>query len=68
VKEMKNNMAGLDRIIRAIFALVVAVLYYFGQISGTAAIILGIIALIFIVTSIVGFCPLYRLLGISTKK
>jgi hypothetical protein len=35
--------------------------------SGLAAIILGLIAVIFIVTSLIGYCPVYQLLGISTK-
>ncbi|MFA6548675.1 MAG: DUF2892 domain-containing protein [Candidatus Margulisiibacteriota bacterium] len=64
---MINNMGMLDRIIRIILAIVVIVLYSMGQISGLAAIILGVIALIFIVTSLIGYCPMYQLLKISTK-
>ena len=63
---MKKNMGTLDRSIRTILALLVAVLYFTGQISGTAAIILGIIAVVFLLTSIVSFCPLYTLLKIDT--
>jgi len=48
--------------------LVVAILYFAGQISGTAAIILGILAAVFILTSLVGTCPLYLPFGLSTKK
>jgi hypothetical protein len=65
---MLKNMGMIDRVIRTLLAVVVIVLYCMGQISGTAAIILGIIAVIFLLTSLVGFCPLYRLLGVSTKK
>lgn len=65
---MKKNMGAADRSIRTIVAIVVAVLYFTGNISGMAAIILGIIAIIFLVTSFVAFCPLYTLLGISTAK
>ena len=65
---MKPNMGTLDRSIRTILALVVAALYITGKITGTAAIILGIIAVIFLVTSIIGFCPLYVLLGFKTIK
>jgi Na+(H+)/acetate symporter ActP len=61
-------MGNLDRIIRVVIAIVIAVLYYYGQMSGLAAIILGLIAVIFILTGIVGYCPVYQLLGISTKK
>ncbi len=64
---MKKNMGAADRVIRLILAAVIAVLYARGEISGTAAIILGIIAVIFVLTSLVGFCPLYTLLNISTK-
>jgi hypothetical protein len=65
---MKKNMSSLDRILRLAIAVVVAVLYFTNVISGTWAIILGIVALILLVTSLVGVCPLYKLLGISTKK
>ncbi len=65
---MKKNMGALDRIIRTILAVVVIVLYFIKQISGTAAIILGIIALVFLLTSLIGFCPLYVPLKISTLK
>jgi hypothetical protein len=65
---MKQNMGTIDRVIRVILAIVVLVLYLTGNISGTAAIILGIFAVIFVLTSLVGFCPLYVPLKISTKK
>ena len=65
---MKKNMGALDRIIRTILAVVVILLYFTKQISGTAAIILGIIAVIFLLTSLIGFCPLYVPFKISTQK
>jgi Inner membrane protein YgaP-like, transmembrane domain len=65
---MKQNMGVVDRVIRVILALLVLVLYLAGSITGTAAIILGVFAVIFVLTSVVGFCPLYGPLGISTKK
>jgi hypothetical protein len=65
---MKQNMGTIDRVIRVLLAIVVLVLYLTGNISGTAAIILGIFAVIFVLTSLVGFCPLYVPLKISTKK
>jgi len=65
---MKKNMGALDRIIRTILAVIVVVLYFTKQISGTAAIILGIIAVIFLLTSLIGFCPLYVPFKISTQK
>jgi hypothetical protein len=63
---MKRNMGTIDRIIRILLASVVIVLYLNGSITGVAAIILGIVAFIFIVTSLIGFCPLYVPLKIST--
>lgn len=65
---MVKNMGTLDRVIRIVLAVVVAVLYFTGAISGTVAIILGIIALVFLATSFVGTCPLYMPFGISTKR
>lgn len=64
---MNLNMGTLDRAIRIIVAIVVAVLYFTGQITGTAAIILGILAVVFVLTSLVGTCPLYLPFGLSTK-
>jgi small-conductance mechanosensitive channel len=65
---MNKNMGTADRIIRTILAIVIAVLYFTDQISGTAAIILGIIAIIFLLTSLVGFCPAYVPFKISTRR
>jgi hypothetical protein len=65
---MKKNMGLADRIIRFSLAVIIAVLYFTNQISGTAAIILGIIALAFIVTSFMGFCPAYLPIKLSTAK
>lgn len=65
---MKANMNSIDKAIRLIAALVIVALYYFNVISGTLAIVLGVIAAIFIVTSFINFCPLYSVLGISTKS
>ncbi len=65
---MKKNMGTVDRIIRTAIAVLIAVLYFTGQISGLAAIILGIIAVVFLVTSLFSRCPAYLPLGISTRK
>lgn len=61
-------MGSADKMIRILIAIVIAILYYTNAISGTLAIVLGIIALIFALTSFISFCPLYTLLGISTCK
>jgi hypothetical protein len=63
---MKKNMGTIDRIIRILLAIVFFILYMTGSITGVAAIILGILAIVFILTSLVGFCPLYVPLKIST--
>lgn len=65
---MNRNMALADRIIRGVLAIAVLVLFLTGQLTGAAAIILGIIAVIFAVTAIVGTCPLYLLIKLSTRK
>ena len=65
---MPKNMGLVDRVVRLVLAAVVAVLFFTGQITGTAAIILGVIAVIFVLTSLVAFCPLYFPFKISTAK
>ena len=65
---MKQNMGKTDRVLRTVLAVIVIVLYFSKQLSGLAAIILGALALIFLATSLFGFCPLYVLLGISSIK
>lgn len=65
---MKTNMGTVDRIIRLAVVVIIGVLYYAGQLSGTVAIVLGIVAVAFLATSIIGWCPAYLPLGISTCK
>jgi hypothetical protein len=65
---MKKNMSTIDRVIRTLIAIVIIVLYFAHVISGTWAIVLLVIAAIFILTSIISFCPLYWLIGISSAK
>ena len=57
---MKKNMGTIDRAIRVILAIVVAVLYFMNAITGTVAIILGVFAIIFIITSFIGFYQYYN--------
>ena len=63
---MKKNMGTIDKVIRILLAVVVIVLYMNDSITGVAAIILGIVAFVFIATSLIGFCPLYLPFKIST--
>ena len=65
---MKQNMGTIDRVLRTALALIVAILYFTNNLSGLAAIILGIFAIVFLLTSLVGYCPLYAVLGIRTTK
>lgn len=65
---MKKNMGTIDKIIRIAVAAIIAVLYFTGQITGTAAIILGVVAIAFVATSLIGWCPSYVPFGISTCK
>jgi hypothetical protein len=61
-------MGSIDKIVRVLVAVVIGILYFTDQITGTAAIILGIFAVIFLLTSAIGFCPLYLPLKLSTIK
>ena len=63
-----KNMGTLDRTIRVAIAVVIAVLYFSGYLSGLTATILCILAVVFVITSFIGFCPLYTVIGLSTCK
>jgi hypothetical protein len=65
---MTKNMGTADRVVRVLIALAIAVLYFTGKISGTVAIVLEIVAIAFLVTSLVGWCPSYVPFGLSTRK
>ncbi|HAL82103.1 MAG TPA: DUF2892 domain-containing protein [Mucilaginibacter sp.] len=65
---MKKNMGTIDRLLRVLVAIAIIILYYFGTISGTLAVILLVVAGVFILTSFISFCPLYTLFGIKTCK
>ena len=63
---MKENMGSVDRLIRVVIAVAVAALYFTGVIPGTLGIVLLVVAGIFLLTSLVSFCPLYAPFGLST--
>jgi len=63
---MKKNMGSADRIIRVLIAIGLAALYFTGVITGTLGIVLLVVAGVFLLTSIVGFCPLYAPFGFRT--
>lgn len=65
---MKKNVGSADRIIRIILAIVFAILYFAKIVTGTWGIVLLVLAIIFLLTALISFCPLYGIFGISTCK
>ena len=65
---MKKNIGTIDKSIRVLIAIVIGVLYFTNVISGMLAIVLAGLAIVFIVTSFISFCPLYLPFNISTFK
>lgn len=65
---MKKNMGSTDRIVRVIAAIIITVLYLSGVLKGVVGLIMIGVGAIFLLTSVIGFCPLYILLGINTCK
>ena len=66
--KMKKNMSSTDSVIRIIIAALITVLFFTKIITGTFAIVMIIVAAIFLATSVIGFCPLYSLIGVKTCK
>jgi uncharacterized membrane protein YtjA (UPF0391 family) len=64
---MKSNLGLTDRVIRVILAIVAAALYFFGITSGAVGLVLLVVGVVLAVTSFINFCPLYAILGITTK-
>lgn len=65
---MKKNMGNTDRLIRLLIFVVIGILYFTNVISGTLAIVLGVVALVALLTSLLSFCGLYSIFGWSTCK
>ncbi len=65
---MKANMSNADRGLRILAALIMVALYATNTVSGVIGTIVLLLAIVFALTSLVGFCPLYRLLGMKTKR
>lgn len=61
-------MGSTDKMIRVIAAIIVGILYYTKVIEGTTATVLGVLAIVFLATSFISFCPLYTPFGINTCK
>ena len=64
---MKPNMGNVDRAIRALVAVAIGALYFSGAVSGTVAVVLAVVAVVFLATSAAGTCPAYIPLGLSTR-
>jgi len=65
---MRKNVGTADRFIRAIAATVIALLFVTDVIKGTLGVVLGFVAILLLFTSALNFCPLYLILGLSTKR
>ena len=65
---MKRNMSNIDPLIRAIVAVLLVYLYIGGIVTGAFGIILVVLGVILLITSVLGFCPIYALLKFSTRK
>jgi hypothetical protein len=65
---MTVNMASWDRIVRFVAAVIFGYLFFTKMVSGVVGIVLLIIAIVFLLTSFVGFCPLYKVFNFSTKQ
>jgi len=65
---MKKNIGTIDKVIRILVAVVIAVLYFTNVISGTLGIVLLVLGVVFFLTSLVSVCPIYLALGLSSIK
>ena len=65
---MKKNMGTVDKTIRILVAAIIAILYFTKVIEGTLGIVLLVLAVVFVVTSFISFCPLYTFIGLNTRK
>jgi hypothetical protein len=65
---MSKNMSGMDRTLRILIALGIVVLWQMGAIGGVLAVVLGIVAVAFVLTALIGWCPLYTPFRISTRR
>jgi hypothetical protein len=65
---MTKNISSIDRIIRVVLAMVFTYLYFSGVVAGTVGLVLFILAIVFLLTSLLTFCPIYAIFGFSTNK
>jgi hypothetical protein len=65
---MTTNVSGIDRVIRVVIAIAAVIGAFAVGASSVLGIVLFVVAAIMLATAAVGFCPLYRLFGLSTRK
>lgn len=65
---MNKNIGSTDKVIRILLAVVFAALYFTNTVTGIAGTVLLVLSIIFLLTTLVGFCPIYRIFGMSTCK
>ena len=65
---MTKNEGNLDRLARGVFAIIALILAFVVGIGSVAGVILAVVAVVMAVTAVVGFCPLYRLIGLSSER
>jgi len=65
---MKRNLSNIDRIVRVVLALLFAYLYFGGILPGTLGLILFVLGIVFVLTSVVSWCPIYAMFKLSTYK
>ena len=63
-----RNMANWDRLVRLVIVAVIGADWYTGVISGTLALVLGVMGAVLLLTSVISFCPLYSVLNLSTAR
>jgi hypothetical protein len=65
---MTRNLGSFDRVFRTLVAIAAGVLILANVVTGITAIVLGVLAVVFVLTSAVSYCPLYAAFKISTHK
>ena len=65
---MKKNMGSIDKTFRLLVAVALVVLYFLGVVEGVLGTVALVVAVVFTLTSVMSFCPLYKLFGINTCK
>ena len=64
---MKKNISSIDKTVRIVLAVVFGVLYFTGMVTGLLGYILLVLGAVFLATALINFCPIYALLGLSTR-